>query len=132
MSAVVRVLSYLRKYWFLELLVILCLLCVTSLNIVVPLLIKIIVDDVIVQREYQLLLIMALTIMGITALRGVLGFAQRYTMEYVAQKVVYDVRNQVYEALQRQSFKFYDKMPTGQLMSRVTSDVDLIRGFLAW
>jgi len=132
MSAVLRVLSYLRRYWFLELLVILCLLGVTSLNIVVPLLIRMIIDDVILRKEYGLLLVMAISIMGITALRGILAFAQRYTTEYVAQKAVYDVRNQIYEALQHQSFTFYDKMPTGQLMSRVTSDVDMLRGFLAW
>ena len=132
MSTTIRVISYLRKYWFLELPVILCLLAVTALNIVVPLLIRIIIDDVIIRMEYQLLLYLALAILSIAALRGALAFAQRYTTEYVAQKVVYDVRNQIYEALQRQSFTFYDTMPTGQLMSRVTSDVDLMRGFLAW
>jgi len=132
MSVVVRVLSYLRKYWFLELLVILCLLGVTSLNIVVPLLIGIVIDDIIVRGEHGLLLVIIVAIMSITALRGFLAFAQRYTTEYVAQKVVYDLRNHIYEALQRQSFTFYDKMPTGQLMSRVTSDVDLLRGFLGW
>jgi len=126
MSTTIRVISYLRKYWFLELPVILCLLAVTALNIVVPLLIRIIIDDVIIRMEYQLLLYLALAILSIAALRGALAFAQRYTTEYVAQKVVYDVRNQIYEALQRQSFTFYDTMPTGQLMSRVTSDVDLM------
>src|SRR3990170_4380606 len=132
MSVPIRVISYLRRYWLLELLVILCLLGVTALNIMVPYLIRIIIDDVLVRMEYQLLLFLTLSILGIAALRGALAFAQRYTMEYVAQKAVYDVRNQIYEALQRQSFTFYDKMPTGQLMSRVTSDVDLLRGFLAW
>ncbi len=132
MSTAARVLSYLRKYWLLELLVILCLLGVTILNIIVPLLIRTIIDDVIIQQQHQLLLFLTLAILGTAALRGTLAFAQRYTTEYVAQKAVYDVRNQIYEALQRQSFTFYDQTPTGQLMSRVTSDVDLLRGFLAW
>jgi len=132
LSGIVRVLSYLRRYWSLELWVILCLLGVIALNIVVPLLIRIIIDYVIVRMEYQLLLLLSLAILGIAALRGIFAFAQRYTTEYAAQKIVYDVRNQIYEALQRQSFTFYDKMPTGQLMSRVTADVDLLRGFLAW
>jgi len=132
MSAVTRVLSYLKKYWSLELLVILCLLGVTILNIVVPLVIRMVIDEVIVRMEYGLLLVLVIAIVGITALRGVLAFAQRYTTEYAGQKAVYDIRNEIYEALQRQSFTFYDKMPTGQLMSRVTADVDLIRGFLAW
>ena len=132
MSAAVRVLSYLRKYWFSELLVILCLLGVTGTNIVVPLLIRTVIDDVIIRMDYSLLLAIALTILAITALRGFLAFAWRYATEYIAQKAVYNVRNQIYEVLQRQSFTFYDKMPTGELMSRVTSDVDLLRGFLAW
>jgi ABC-type multidrug transport system fused ATPase/permease subunit len=132
MSAAVRVLSYLKRYWFLEILVILCLLGVTASTIVVPLLVRVIIDDVIVRMDYSLLLTITLAILGVTALRGFLAFAWRYATEYIAQKAVYNVRNQVYEALQRQSFTFYDKMPTGELMSRVTSDVDMIRGFLAW
>jgi len=132
MSAAVRVLSYLKQYWFLETLVILCLLGVTGSNIVVPLLIRMIIDDVIVRMDYSLLLTITLAILGVTALRGFLAFAWRYATEYIAQKAVYNVRNQIYEALQRQSFTFYDKMSTGELMSRVTSDVDLLRGFLAW
>lgn len=131
MSVLTRVLSYLRKYWFLESLVILCILGVAGLNIVVPLLIRTVIDIGIVQMNYGLLLMMVITIVGVAALRGVLGFAQRYATEYVGQKVIYDIRNHIYEALQRQSFTFYDRWPTGQLMSRVTADVDLLRGFLA-
>jgi ATP-binding cassette subfamily B protein len=132
MNAAVRVLSYLKRYWFLEILVILCLLGVTATNIAVPLLIRVVIDNVIIRADYNLLLTITLAILAITALRGFLAFAWRYATEYIAQKVVYDVRNQVYETLQQQSFTFYDKMPTGELMSRVTSDVDMIRGFLAW
>jgi ATP-binding cassette subfamily B protein len=132
MSAAVRVLSYLKRYWLLETLVILCLLGVTATNIAVPLLIRIIIDQVIIQKDYALLLTITLAILVVTALRGFLGFAWRYATEYIAQKAVYNARNQIYEILQRQSFTFYDKMPTGELMSRVTSDVDMIRGFLAW
>ncbi len=132
MSAAVRVLSYLKRYWLLETLVILCLLGVTATNIVVPLLIRTIIDNVIPTMDYNLLLTITLAILTVTALRGFFTFAWRYATEYIAQKAVYNVRNQIYEALQRQTFTFYDKMPTGELMSRVTSDVDMIRGFLAW
>jgi len=132
MGAVIRVLSYLRRYWTLELIVITCLLGGTILNIAVPILIRTIIDDTIPRADTQMLLFLTLAILAMATLRGALAFAQRYTTEYVAQKAVYDVRNQVYEALQRQSFTFYDKMPTGQLMSRVTADVDLLRGFIAW
>ncbi len=132
MGVLVRILRYLRKYWFLEILIILAMLGVTSLNIAVPLLIRMVVDVAIIQGNYGLLLVLVAAILGITALRGVLAFGERYAAEYVAQKVVYDIRNYIYEVLGHQSFTFYDKMPTGQLMSRVTADVDLIRRFLAF
>jgi ATP-binding cassette subfamily B protein len=131
-NVVVRVLRYLLKYWYWELFVILFLLGATTLSIVVPLLIRIVIDNAIVTGDYGLLLYIIAAIMGVTALRGLFSFAQRYAMEYAAQKAIYDIRNQIYKALQRQSFTFYDKMPTGQLMSRVTADVDLLRGFLAF
>lgn len=112
--------------------VLLCMVSVVALNLVIPMLLRAVIDRVLVQMEYGLLLIMSLSIVGITALRGALAFAQRYAMEYVAQRVVYDLRKHIYDVLERQSFAFYDRMQTGQLMSRVTSDVDLIRGFLVW
>ncbi len=132
MGTVTRIFSYVRRYWLLELLILICMGSVVILNLAIPMLVRMTIDRVLVQMDYKLLLIISLSIVGITALRGTLAYAQRYTMEYVAQRVVYDIRNHIYNALERQSFAFYDRIQTGQLMSRVTSDVDLIRGFLAW
>ncbi|SJZ47353.1 lipid A export permease/ATP-binding protein MsbA [Selenihalanaerobacter shriftii] len=56
-------------------------------------------------------------------LKGIAYYAQKYLTSYVAQKAIRDVRNDLYHHLQHLSLKFYDKMNTGQIMSRVTNDV---------
>jgi ABC-type multidrug transport system fused ATPase/permease subunit len=69
------------------------------------------------------------TIVIASALRGVAGYGQSYLAEVVSQKVSYDVRNAIYDRLQRLSFAYYDQAQTGQLMSRATVDVEAIRMF---
>jgi len=69
------------------------------------------------------------TIVIASALRGLAGYGQSFLSEFVSQKVSYDVRNAIYDRLQRLSFAYYDKAQTGQLMSRATVDVEAIRMF---
>jgi ATP-binding cassette subfamily B protein len=78
------------------------------------------------------LLVLSVEIVGLTIIVGTLYFVQRYVNTYFSQKVVYDIRNDVFATLQNQSFAFYDKVHTGQLLAKVTTDIDRIRGFLGW
>ena len=61
--------------------------------------------------------------------RGLADYGQQYLAETISQKVSYDVRNAIYDRLQRLSFAYYDQAQTGQLMSRATVDVEAIRMF---
>src|SRR5213075_1938765 len=56
--------------------------------------------------------------------------AQNYCTEWLGQSVVHDLRNDLYRHLQSQSMSFYDANQTGQLMSRVTNDVNQVQFFL--
>ena len=80
------------------------------------------------ERETAMWLV-AGTIIVASALRGLAGYVQSYLQEVVSQKVSYDVRNAIYDRLQRLSFAYYDKAQTGQLMSRATVDVEAVRMF---
>jgi ATP-binding cassette subfamily B protein len=72
-----------------------------------------------------------LIIIGVSLLRGMFSFGQSYFAEYAGQKVAYDLRNKLYDRIQRLSFAFHDKAQTGQLMSRATQDVEGVRFFLS-
>jgi ATP-binding cassette subfamily B protein len=64
-------------------------------------------------------------------LRGAFAYGQTYVGEWLASTVSYDVRNDIYNHLQRLSFAYHDKAQTGQIMSRATQDVEAVRMFIS-
>lgn len=120
------------KYWHAVTLAMFCVVAVTYLNVIVPLIIRDIVDKVLVQSMYDQLAWLSLSIILVAVLRSIASFAQRYSQQYIGQKVVFDLRNNLFTSLEEKSFSFYDQAQTGQLMSRVTSDVEQVRALLAW
>jgi len=83
-----------------------------------------------VRPEYAILGVFSISLIILATLTGVLNFLQRYASSYISQKASLDIRNDLYNSLLEQSFSFYDKQRTGQLMSRATSDVRQIERFL--
>ena len=78
----------------------------------------------------NLLIFSALGIIAFAFARGLFSFGQQYLGESVGQKVAYDIRNGIYDNLQRLSYAYHDKVQTGQIMSRATQDVENIRMFI--
>ncbi len=77
------------------------------------------------------LFIAAGLIIGAAAARGVFQFWQTFTGEWLAQHTAYDIRNDIYNHLQRLSFAYHDKAQTGQVMQRATQDVEGVRMFIS-
>ena len=127
-----RLMSYLGKYWHLVSLSMFAIVAATGLNLVSPLIVREVVDKVLVEKQYSTLPLFTLAIVGVSALRGVFRFIQRYVQSYVGQRVVFDIRTDLFRALQDKSFSFYDKRRTGQLMSRATNDVERVRVLQSW
>lgn len=78
----------------------------------------------------QTLVIAALAVIAAAALRGAFTFLQTYLGEWISQRVAYDLRNRIYDRLQRLSYAYHDRQQTGQLMSRATQDVEAVRWFV--
>jgi len=76
------------------------------------------------------LMIAAGLITAAAAFRGIFQFSQTYLAEWLSQHVAYDIRNDIYDHLQRLSFAYHDKAQTGQIMQRATQDVEGIRMFV--
>ena len=77
------------------------------------------------------LLVLAGAIVAVSVLRGIFGYGQNYLAEAVAEKAAYDLRNDFFRKLQGLSFGFHDKQQTGNLMSRATADVEVVRRFIS-
>ncbi len=141
MGTFTRICRYISRNWPLFLVSVSFILVSTIVSVQVPLLIRAAIDNVIIplaenRLEIELgkstLFTLILEIIGLTAVVGLFSFIQRYANTYFSQKVFYDIRNDAFASLQNQSFAFYDKTHTGQLLSKVTTDMDRIRRFLGF
>jgi ATP-binding cassette subfamily B protein len=99
-------------------------------NLIVPAISQRIIDEGIDQGSRQIITTMAAAIVGIALLQAAFTFLQGYLTARVSQGVAYDLRNDLYEKIQALSFSYHDQSQTGQLLTRATSDVNLVQQFL--
>jgi len=90
------------------------------------------IDTVLGSGERSFLWLTAGIVLGASALRGFSEYGSRYFREIVSQKTSYDIRNALYDRLQHLSFAYHDQAQTGQLMSRATVDVEVVRMFFGF
>jgi ABC-type multidrug transport system fused ATPase/permease subunit len=132
--------SNLRIYWrILQLLkphkkttigAIVCLFLATGFSLIVPTLLAWVVDVGVQSGHVTDLLLAAGAIIISSSLRGFFAYQQGYLGQALSALVAYDLRNQLYGHLQTLSFSFHDDAETGQLMSRLTVDIEAIRNFI--
>ena len=77
------------------------------------------------------LLLAAILVIAFAVARGISAFVQTFISESLGQRVAYDLRNQIYDTVQRLSYAYHDRVQTGQIMSRATQDVEAIRMFMS-
>jgi len=138
LRVVLRLMLRLRRYWWAVILAYAALLGSVGFTILVPWLVREVIDrgidlnsEGVPQGSVRQLVLLALLIVLASLLRGALAYGQSYMAEFLSQRVAYDLRNELYERIQRLSFAFHDRSQTGQLMSRATVDVDVARMFLS-
>ncbi len=122
-----RLLSYVRPYLKRMIFALIALSIGTVLGLVMPLVIRNMVDIVFVDRNLALLnqLTAGLTIILLT--QAIFSFANRYNIAYVGERVVADLRQQLYEHLTTLSLRFFADRRTGEIVSRVTNDVTTLQ-----
>ena len=122
-----RCFGYLRPYTWQTAGVYATLLLIVGLTLLIPQLIRWIVDRGIGAGDVRLLSLSALALLGLTVLKGVLTFLQGRWSESSSQGVAYDLRNAIHRQLLALSFGYHDRSETGQLLSRALQDVERIR-----
>ena len=108
---------------------VLSLLLVSGANLATPLLIGRAIDEGIGPRRLGVIFIVVGWLVGLALARAVFTFLQGYLAERASQGVAYDLRDALFERIERLSFSYYDRAQTGQLVTRLTSDVEQIRTF---
>lgn len=93
---------------------------------------RILIDDIIVPRTFEDVPIIALTVLGVVILKAGMQFLHGFFGGRLGNFLAYRLRNACYEKLQFLSFRYYDTAKTGDLMSRLTGDLEAIRNFIGF
>jgi ATP-binding cassette subfamily B multidrug efflux pump len=107
------------------------LLLANAASLIQPQFTRLIVDRGIGSGNVAIVIWMAVGLVGLAILQAGFSFLQGMLMVRTAQGVAYDMRNRLYAKIQALSFSYHDRAQTGQLMTRATSDVDLVQGFVS-
>jgi len=129
LDAIRRALRYLRSYKGEAIGAFTALLLSSAASLATSQLIAYAIDDVIAPRKLNAILLAVGGLAAAALLRGLFQFLQGYLAERASQGVAYDLRNDFFAKIERLGFSYYDRVETGQLVTRLTSDVEQIRTF---
>ena len=121
-----RLAQYLRPYWRQVALSFVAIIVGAAAQLAQPYLMKVAIDRYIATGQLAPLDRLAALYFGILIVAFGADYLQTWTMQLTGQKLMYDIRMELYAHLQRLDLKYYDRNPVGRLMTRVTSDVDVL------
>ncbi|MFV2014474.1 MAG: ABC transporter ATP-binding protein [Candidatus Heimdallarchaeota archaeon] len=122
--------SYAKNDWKYYLAGILAMFAGVQANLFQPLLIQKIIDEIIIEGNSDNFIIYTLGIFGIALIAGVFNYSNRYFNDKAAEKTIFNLRNVAFEKLQHQSLQYHNNQTTGQLITKVTSDMEIIKDYL--
>jgi ATP-binding cassette subfamily B multidrug efflux pump len=121
-----RLLEYLRPYWRQVVVAFVTIIVSAVASLVQPYLIKVAIDRYISRRQLAGLDALAGLYLTVLVASFAAEYFQTWTLQLTGQRIMYDLRLAIYRHLQRLDLRYYDRNPVGRLMTRVTSDVDVL------
>ncbi len=121
-----RLLGYLRPYRWPTVAAVAMLILASGLELVGPILTKVAIDQAFPQEDPGLLGLLAVGFVGALVLSAALEYGRTLLTTWIGQRVMKDLRAEIFEQLQRLDLSFFDRNPVGRLMTRVTSDVEVL------
>ncbi|HKY47261.1 MAG TPA: ABC transporter ATP-binding protein, partial [Acidimicrobiia bacterium] len=118
-----RVWSYGKPYRRQLIGVIVTVLLISSLSVLPPILTRRLIDVALPEKDLGLLSLLGLGIVALPLLNSLIGILQRWWSSRVGEGIIYDLRRQLYDHLQNMSLRFFTATKTGELISRVNTDV---------
>jgi ATP-binding cassette subfamily B protein len=118
-----RVLNYAKPYWWHISGMLVTILLSAALTLVSPLIFRQMIDTVLPSKNLNQLTILAVVLLLVPIFNGGIGVIQRRLNSAVGEGVIYDLRSSLFSRLQRMSLRFFTNTKTGELMSRLNSDV---------
>jgi ATP-binding cassette subfamily B protein len=121
-----RLLQYVRPYWQQIALALVAIAVGAAAELAQPYLVKVAIDRYIAVGQLDGLGRLAALYLVVLLVEFVADYGQTWTMQSTGQRIMFDLRMAVYSHLQRLDVRYFDRNPVGRLMTRVTSDVDVL------
>ncbi len=121
-----RLLGYIKPYKKYVIVAIVLNIVVAALGPLRPYLTKIAIDKYIAHKDYHGLFIISLLLLGSLLLQAIIQFFLTYYTQYIGQKTIFDLRDQLFTHTQRLALRFFDKTPIGRIVTRVTNDIEAL------
>ena len=125
-----RVFSYLRPYVKQLGLVLVCIAVSSFFSLMPSILTGKILDDGLMKKDFKALVYYIILSLIVTLLASLIGVAETYINTWIAQHITYDMRNQMYSHLQKMSQRFFTTKNQGDIITRMTSDIDGVRSVI--
>ncbi len=126
-----KLLPYLKKYKKLIISSLIILLFLNILSVLQPYLIKIGIDENIIQKDMAGLKNTVLLLFFVVITGFAFNFVFNYVVQYIGQKLLLDLRMDIFKHVLKLPRKYFDKTPVGKTLTNITSDVEAIRGFIS-
>jgi len=123
-----RLLQYVKPYKSWLVISMVCMVIVASMAGAQAYLVKPLLDEIFFNKDSTMLKLVPLVIMGVFLVKGLFSYSYNYFLQKVGQSIIRDLRNLLYSHIQSLPLSFFQKKPTGELISRILSDVNLIQG----
>jgi len=122
-----RLLAFLLPYKGRLGIAVICMVVLAACTAAVAWMLKPVLDEALSGKNQELIYLIPLVIIGLYLLKGIAYFGQAYMMGYIGQRVIFDLRNMLYERLTSQSLAFFSHRKTGELLARLSYDVTLVQ-----
>ena len=128
MELYLRLLRFVKPYWVKLAMAMVFMSLVGASQPLTAYLVKPVLDQVFYEKKGEMLVLISAGIVFIYLFKGLFDFLQAYFMGFVGQKAITDIRNLVFRRIQEQPLPYFDKTPTGLIISRIVNDISLIQG----
>lgn len=129
-KSLLRSLRFMREYRLAVIGAVMAVLAASATELAAPQILRQLVDEGIVLGNTTYIWYASAALVTLALLGGAAGFLQGHLSAKVSHNAAFNMRNEVFGKVQRLSFSYHDRAETGQLITRVTSDVDLVRDFI--
>lgn len=121
-----RLLSYFKPYWKFIITATILTITISALAALRPRLTPIAIDDKIMNGDFPGLQLIILIMLGTLVFQGIIQYVMTYLTSWIGQKIIFDLRKKIFGHILTLDLKFFDRNPIGRIVTRVTSDVEVL------